>query len=437
MKRKIIVGLSLTFCSIFSSAKEPQNIIYLIGDGMGVSYTTGYRLFADDQSTKIVDPSIFDKMLVGNATTYPDDDGYNVTDSAAAATALAARVKTFNGAIGVDKQHRPVKTVLEYAKEHGYVTGIAVTSQINHATPAAFVAHADSRQSYDAIANQYVDDQINGKPKVDLMLGGGQQYFLRKDRNLIADLQKKNYRYVDDINKLNEITTIPAIGLFAEVGMPAALGSEHPLRLAEMTEKAMELLAGKQPFFLMLEASQIDWCGHANDVACAMGEMRDMAETLQRIKVFIDSHPNTLLVVTADHSTGGLSLGAKDEYNWRPTVLHAVKRMPSDIAELMLSSGDEWKAKWFENTAIELSTDEQTLISNTLKNEAGNATADVKKQLVSQLLKIIDRRSGTGWTTKGHTGEDVQVFAYGKNASLFAGAQDNTDIAKKLFGLIK
>lgn len=443
--RTIACASLLSFSSLVV-AKEPPSIIYLIGDGMGTAYTTGYRLFADDPSTKVVETSVFDKMLVGTATTYPDDDKDNVTDSAAAATALAAQTKTFNGAIGVNKEHQPVKTVLEFARERGYTTGLAVTSQINHATPAAFVAHVDSRQSYDDIADQYVDSTINGKPKVDLMLGGGQSYFVRKNRNLIAELQHKNYTYVDDIHKLSGLTTLPAIGLFAEVGMPPALGSEHPLRLAEMTTKALELLpTQRKPFFLMLEASQVDWCGHANDIACAMAEMRDMAETMSRIKAFIDTHPNTLLVVTADHSTGGLSVGARDEYIWRPQVIKAIKRMPSDIAELMEKQIDNWETVWVDNTSITLKADEKDLIASQLKNlvdsrTGGKETKEIetnKKALVGSLLKIIDKRSGTGWTTKGHTGEDVQVFAYGYQAKLFAGTQDNTEIAKKLFGLIK
>lgn len=437
MKINRYACLSFMLLSFACSAKESPNIIYLIGDGMGVSYTSAYRLFADNPTTKVIEPTVFDQLLVGSATTYPDDDSENVTDSAAAATALASKIKTFNGAIGVDKQRQPVTTLLELAKEKGYSTGIAVTSQINHATPAAFVAHADSRLSYDDIANQYVDSTINGKPKVDLMLGGGRNYFIRKDRNLIAELKQKNYSYVDDFNKLGELEKLPAIGLFANVGMPAALGSDHPFRLADMTDRALSILSGKSPFFLMLEASQIDWCGHANDIACAMAEMRDMAEAMARIKVFIDKHPNTLLVVTADHSTGGLSIGAKDEYVWRPQVVGNIAVMPAEVSELLVSDVANWQTVWTAKTKITLLQDELASLDNLVRQAEANRTDEAKKRLTTQILKIIDKRSGTGWTTKGHTGEDVQVFAYGKQAAIFAGSQDNTDIARKLFDLVK
>jgi len=256
--------------------KEPTNIIYLIGDGMGVAYTSAYRYYHDDPNTPNIDRTVFDDMLVGMSSSYPHDEHFNVTDSAAAATALASGVKTFNGAIGMDAQREPVYSLLDVAKRKHYLTGIAVTSHVVHATPAAFVAHVGSRASYNSIADQYLDLRIDGKPKLDILFGAGKEYFIRKDRNLIAEFKKLGYSYEDTWDDLNTIKKYPAIGLFEATEMPSALDGKEPLRLAKMTEKALSLLE-KKPFFLMLEASQIDWCGHVNDIACAMAEMHDMA----------------------------------------------------------------------------------------------------------------------------------------------------------------
>lgn len=439
--QKLALALFTSFlCTSLSAAESPTNIIFMVGDGMGVVYTSAYRLYQDDLTTPELETTIFDEMLVGMSSTYPDDHN-QVTDSAAAATALATGVKTFNGAIGVNAQHMPVISMLDKAKQLGYLTGIAVTCQVNHATPAAFLAHADSRQSYEKIADQYVDLRINGKPKVDLILGGGQEYFVRKDRNLAKEFEALGYSYHEDIKDLAKIKKLPAIGLFSKGGMEPALESDHPLRLAEMTGKALELLhsntAKEKPFLLMLEASQIDWCGHANDVACAMGEMRDMAETMKLIKQFIDKNPNTIFVATADHSTGGFSIGAKGQYQWGATVVRNIKATAPSIARQLLASKNNWKSVWQALTQIKLADDEQKTLDALIIQADENNSELVVGQVTTQVLSYIDKYTSTGWTTKGHTGEDVQIFSYGKGKNSFGGAMDNTDIAKKLLNYLK
>ena len=140
----------------------PKNIIYMIGDGMGPAYTTAYRYYKDDKKTKVVEQTIFDQLLTGMAKTSPDDDTI-VTDSAAGATALATATKTYNGAVAVDTNKKPLKTMLQLAKSKSLTTALVATSQINHATPASFVAHNESRRNYNEIANDFIDHKINGK----------------------------------------------------------------------------------------------------------------------------------------------------------------------------------------------------------------------------------------------------------------------------------
>lgn len=437
-KLLVIAGI---FLAGFAHAQRPTNIIYIIGDGMAASYTSAYRYFNDDPSTPEIETTIFDEMLVGMARTYPADDTV-VTDSAAAATALATGVKTYNGAIGVGLQQEPLLTVLEAAKSRGYRTAVISTSSITHATPASFVAHVSSRQSQDAIADQFFDQQINGNLKADLMLGGGRKYFARENRNLIQEFKAKGYSYISHLEQLDELERLPALGLFAEDGLSSALDSEYPLALTAMTEKALSLL-DKKPFFLLIEASQIDWCGHANDIACALAEMHDMAETLKVARAYADKRRNTIVVATADHGTGGLSIGASGQYRWDAAALRNVKATAPRIAEKLMAMPEHWQTEWLAQTSIELnaqqSRDMQQLMDN-VRELAGGADETkrhlVKNSVVALTLAIINERTHTGWTTVGHTGDDVQIFSYGKNSRQFAGNLNNTDIPRHLFGYL-
>lgn len=428
MKKQL--SLLALLCSATGAYADsaPKNIIYMIGDGMGPAYTTAYRYFKDDSNTKAIESTVFDTILTGMAHTYPDDHTY-VTDSAASATALSSGHKSYNGAIGVDTNKKPVKTMLEIAKERGMTTALVATLQINHATPASFAAHNESRGNYDEIANDYIDNKIAGKLPVDLMLGGGTKYFIREDRNLIEEFKAAGYQYSDDINNLGQITQLPAIGLYAEKGLPYAI-DEHPNRLARLTTKTLDLLDGqnKEGFFVMIEGSQIDWCGHANDIACAMAEMDDFAKSVEKAKAYVDKNQDTILIVTADHSTGGLTLGAHGQYKWDTEIVKGVKASAGKLTSLLMDASD-LKAVWSANTNIEFSAEHQIKLEQAKKMG--------KKPLNLAIKSIINDASFTGWTTGGHTAVDVQVFAYGKGSEQFTGSQNNTDIADKLIAFIE
>ena len=422
-------GLLALLCTTGAFAQTaPKNVIYMIGDGMGPAFTTAYRYYKDDPTTKEIETTVFDTMLKGMAHTYPDDHTY-VTDSAAGATALSSGHKSYNGAIAVDTTKKPVKTMLEIAKEQGMTTALVATSQINHATPASFAAHNESRRNYDDIANDYIDNKIAGKLPVDLMLGGGTQYFIRDDRNLVDEFKKAGYQYGDNIKNLGQITQIPAIGLYAPKGLPFAL-DENPTRLKQLTSKAFDLLDGQNDkgFFVMIEGSQIDWCGHANDIACAMAEMDDFAKSIETAKAYVDNNPDTILVITADHSTGGLTIGAHGQYKWETDIIKGVKATAGTLTKLLMGS-DNLKTVWQANTRIEFTTE------NEIKLKQAKAMGE--KTLNLAVKSIINDLSFTGWTTGGHTASDVQVFAYGKNSDDFIGSQNNTDIAKKLISYIE
>ena len=428
MKKQLSVLALMCTASGAMAETAPKNVIYMIGDGMGPAYTTAYRYFKDDPTTKSVEQTVFDTMLTGMARTYPDDHTV-VTDSAASATALSSGHKSYNGAIAVDTDKKPLKTMLEIAKQRGMTTALLATSQINHATPASFAAHNESRNNYDEIANDYIDNKIAGKLPVDLMLGGGTKYFIRDDRNLVDEFKAAGYQYGDDIQNLDQITQLPAIGLYAAKGLPFAL-DENPTRLTKLTSKALDLLdnQNKDGFFVMIEGSQIDWCGHANDIACAMAEMDDFASAIEKAKAYVDKNKDTLLVITADHSTGGLTLGAHGQYKWEADVVHGVKATAGTITQHLLES-DDLKSVWNKYTNIAFTPE------NKIKLEQAKSMGD--KALNLAVKSIISDTSFTGWTTGGHTAVDVQVFAYGKGSEQFVGSQNNTDIADKLIHFIE
>lgn len=427
-KHVLAAALLLAPCTLLAA---PKNIIYMIGDGMGPGYLAAYRYYMDNPQTKEVDSTIFDELWRGVASSYPDDDTY-VTDSAAGATALATGVKSYNGAISVNRQHIPIGTMMQFAKRLGKANGIVASSQINHATPASFLAHNKTRRAYNEIADMYFDYRVNGQIVADVMLGGGTQYFIREDRNLVEEFKGVGFQYTDSWQQLDTLTKTPAMALLAKEALPAALNTETDSQLATLTRKALELLTpAEKGFVLMVEGSQIDWCGHDNDIACAMAEMHDFAKAIKVAKDYVDQHPDTILVITADHETGGLSLGANSIYEWRTDVIKNVKATGRLLAEKLqaATSDEEALALWQQLTSIALSDEEKAALLSVRKGD----TTTLRKQL----LAIISKASNTGWTTGGHTAIDVPVLAYGQHKADFAGFQDNTQIAKKLIQYIQ
>lgn len=424
----IVMLLCTGLCTSVAAAKQTKNIIMVVGDGMGPAYTTAYRYFADDKTTSKVEDTVFDRLLVGMASTHPHQVTGYVTDSAAAATALGTGIKTYNGAIGVDHSKQPVQNVIEWAKLQGMKTGVAVTSQINHATPAAFTTHNIYRRSYNEIADSYYDQKVGGKFTLDVMLGGGWDYFIREDRNLVEQFKQAGYQYIDTLEQLDSTdTSKPLLGLFAGVGLPAALDTKNKHRLPALTKTALKHLENEQGFFLLVEASQVDWAGHGNDIAMAMSEMHDLVLTLEWLESYIEEHPDTLLLVTADHSTGGMGIGSDGEYRWSPEWLTQLKASPMSIAKQLVSSKDKEKLAG-DLLGFELSKEES--------NRLGNMNSTDVKDFYIALTALLDKRSNTGWTTDGHTAVDVPVFAKGPGAEMFRGFQDNTQIAERIFTLL-
>ncbi|PWD99806.1 alkaline phosphatase [Marinilabilia rubra] len=329
------------------TGQHPKNIILMIGDGMGTA-----QLFA--AKTANGGELYITNMPWSGFSTTNSADNY-ITDSAAGGTAIATGEKTYNGAIGVDVDKKPLKTILEISEEHGKATGLVSSSAITHATPASFIAHNESRHNYEAIAADFL------KTDIDIFIGGGKSFFESREdgRNLLNELKAKDYQIFDSVDEASETDEAPMAILTAEKHNPA-----YPERgevVPEGTEKAVKVLSeNEEGFFLMVEGSQIDWGGHENNTAYIVQDALDFDRAVGRALKFAAKDGETLVIVTADHETGGMSI----------------------------DNGDF---------------------------EKGEITAK--------------------YTTGGHTGIMVPVFAFGPGAEEFSGVMDNTDIFKKMFEL--
>jgi alkaline phosphatase len=287
-----------TFTQKFKSEK-PKNVIMMIGDGMGVSQiyagltANGGHLFLDNFKQ------------IGFSKTQSSNN--YITDSAAGGTALSTGQKTYNGAIAVNTDTIAIKTILEMAEEKGLATGLVSTSAITHATPASYIAHQGSRGSYEDIAADFL------KTDIDVFIGGGYKHFaVRADqRDLTKELQEKGYQVLRDMDEIYKVKKGKLAGLTAdEHNLPA---EKRLMSLPRSTETALNILEeNEKGFFIMIEGSQIDWGGHQNNTGYIVGEMLDFDQAIGEALRFAAKNRETLIIVTADHETGGLALMGGD-----------------------------------------------------------------------------------------------------------------------------
>ena len=279
-----------------SDRAQVHNIILMIGDGMGASQVYA-GLVANKGHLYLTQFPV-----TGLSKTYSADN--LITDSAAGATAMATGKKTKDGYVGIDAHRKPVETILEYANKNGLSTGMVVTSSITHATPACFIAHALSRDFNDEIATYFL------KTDIDFFVGGGRDFFYpRPDGiNLLQQLRNKNYQIITTPEGIDSINSAKVAGLIWEEHGPSILKGRGDM-LENSTEKAIECLSrNEKGFFLMVEGSQIDWGGHQNDTRYLVEEMLDFDKAIGKVLEFASKDGHTLVIVTADHETGGFAV---------------------------------------------------------------------------------------------------------------------------------
>ncbi|MCP3931764.1 MAG: alkaline phosphatase [Bacteroidetes bacterium] len=275
--------------------KKPKNIILFIGDGMGTA-----QVFAG--LTANHGHLFLENFKYAGFSKTKSSNKYT-TDSAAGGTALSAGIKTYNGAIGVNPDTVSVKTILEEAEDNGLSTGLVSTSAITHATPASFIAHQKKRSMYEEIAADFLNTDV------DVIIGGGYAHFAeRKDgRDLTKELAAKDYKVLRSMSELKGISA----GKVAAFTAPTHNGriAERGDFLPVATQKAIELLKNdRDGFFLMVEGSQIDWGAHQNNTTYVVEEMLDFDKAIGEALEFAANDGKTLIIVTADHETGGMTL---------------------------------------------------------------------------------------------------------------------------------
>ena len=421
-------------------AAEVKNVILFIGDGMGVSTMSLARWFNDSQ------PLSWDQYVCGLVRTYSVDNP--ITDSAAAATAMATGYKTKTGFLSVlaDGQDRaPVATILEGAKLSGKSTGLVVTCNLQHATPAAFAAHYPYRADYEAIGEQMV---YTG---VDVLLGGGLKYFTgRKDReDLLQVLKQKGYAIITGPEELRSAGSSKLAGLFAEVDLSYDLDRDPAKEpsLAEMTGAAINLLSrNKNGFFLMVEGSKIDWANHDHDPVAAV---TDMIAFDRAVRVALDyalKEKNTAVIVVADHSAGGLTIGNEkspsksggEKVGGFVNPLKAAKTTGEGLEKLLRPgmSAAEVKSIAGEHYGLgDLTEEELKTIMDYLAEAAKNSKQSGK--LKSIVGPMMSKRAMIDWTTSGHTGEEVTLAVYHPEGLRPTGVIENIDIARYAAGLMQ
>ena len=325
---------------LFGSAQEKSpNIILMIGDGTGLAQITA-GMYANGNKTHLESFQVIGLQKTHSANAL-------VTDSAASGTAMACGVKTMNGVVGIGMDNAHKESILAWSKKKGYSTGLIATSSIVHATPASFYANVISRKQYEDIAFQMsVSD-------VDFFIGGGKKHFNRRkdNRNLLNEM--KDWQFTSSLKAFDE-STKAHVGYFTSDDEPVSIVEGRKPDLNKGTNSMLKKLTAKEaPFFLMVEGSQIDWGGHANDLRYITSEFKDFNDAIGEAVAFVKENPNTLLIVTADHETGGLGLSSGNIKNFRPkggfvTGGHTASMVPV----FAMGAGAEAFAGIYENTAI-------------------------------------------------------------------------------------
>ncbi|MDK2838992.1 MAG: alkaline phosphatase [Thermosipho sp. (in: thermotogales)] len=413
MKKLLLILLLLV--SVFSFSVK--NVIYMIGDGMGInhvmlaSYLEGRLLeFMKTQNIALV-------------TTHSANS--NVTDSAAAGTALFTGFKTNNGMINILPDGTTVPTIAEIAAKYGVKIGIIATSRITHATPGAVYGHVNSRNDENTLAEQLVNSPIT------VAFGGGWRHFVatggkRTDgKDLIKLAKEKGFDYITTKEELLNYNGKKVIGLFNSSHLPAYTDRVNEPTLSEMTKKALEILSkDNSPFFLMIEGSQIDWEAHGNDPYGVWKEIIEFEEAFKVAMEFLKQNPDTLIIVTADHETGGLGLSSGGYY-FDVEMIRKFSKNTDFISKESNKDKNKLKELIKKYYQLEL-TDEDLELFDSLVKEQGNSYYAFS----NAIGRLVSKKAHLGWTTYDHTGAPVALYAFGQGADNFKGLIDNTEIPR-------
>ncbi len=440
---------------------EVKYVFYFIGDGMGANQVLAaemYRSAIQGEPLGRVQTLMTTFPYSGHASSYSKTNG--ITDSAAAGTCLATGTKTRNGMLGMDQDSAKLTTIAEELKAQGWGIGIMTTVAIDHATPAAFYAHVPDRDKYYKIGQQLASSDF------DFFGGAGfhhpQGKHDDKKMNLYRNAEEAGYTIAHGVEEAQKLLMNPPsmADKLILVQKTDDEGAKHgsnlsyaidrkpgDLTLAQIVSTAIPFLEARhERFFMMVEGGMIDYACHGDDAATAIGEVWDMDEAMQVAYKFYEQHPDeTLIVVTADHETGGLALGNSD-YTLHLDVLQNQKCSSWILSDKFTQLfKDKKKPSWAEVQnlyrenlgfweQVEITADEEKELKALYKKARKGKAKDTKNMYksVNALgeagIALLNKKAHIGWTTHAHSAHAIPIFAIGPNAAVFSGWHDNTDI---------
>ena len=436
VSQMVVLALVLYF-SVLSFAGQTKNIILMIGDGMGPSHVQIAWLYATRQLGKnLVMTEIIDKGQT--AYLINDTADSTVTESAAAAVQMATGVKALARAIGIGPDGKVLKTILEMAKEKGKATGLVTTSGITDATPAAFVAHVGHRSKEDVIAEQLIKSNVN------ILFGGRKDFFIpetekgkRKDgRNLLMEAGQNGYIIVETAEEMKKAQAEKILGLFNKENMLFEIDRKESLEpsLAEMTAKAIEVLQrNKEGFFLMVEAGRIDHAAHHHDISAVISDTLAFDEAIKVVYDFQKNCPDTLLIVTADHETGGLAVigHSQTSQEYVGINLEAISKIKGSHEKRNKELGKdptlekikEVIKKYYE---VDLKDDEVKGIKENILSKLDSRHFRYDRDgIIAFMLRLYHR---IGWATDSHTATPLFLWGIGPGSEKIKGWRHNTEV---------
>ena len=435
----IVIITIILSSSILSFAAQAKNIILMIGDGMGPAHLHITWLYATRHLGK--DLVMIEIMNKGQTAYMVNDTADStVTESAAAAVQMATGVKVLARSIGIGPDGKVLKTILEMAKEKGKATGLVTTAGITDATPAAFAAHVERRSEEERIAEQLVNSNVN------ILFGGRKAFFLpeaeagrRKDaRNLIREAKQNGYEFVSTAEEMKKAQGEKIIGLFNQGSMLFEIdrkGSQEP-SLAEMTSKALNVLSrNKSGFFLMVEAGRIDHAAHMNDIGALLWDTLAFDEAIRVAYEFQKAHPDTLLIITADHETGGLVVlpFGPTGREYESINLEAISKIKGSSERRNKEMGEdpspekikEIMKKYYD---IDLTEEQVKVIrENPLKQLDPKHFYYGRNSAIAFVLRLYHR---IGWATDSHSASPLFLWGIGPGSEKIRGWKHNTEVFK-------
>ena len=427
MKR--ILGTLILLLVTITSFAQPKYIFYFIGDGMGPSHVLATELYLGELQGVIGRPQklVFTQFPESAfVTTFSASNG--VTDSAASGTALSTGSKTSNGRIGKDAEGNDVYSVALTAKNCGMAVGVATTVCINHATPSAFYAHNTDRNNYNEIAQWMLEADY------DFYAGGDAKCTAEQRNDLYGRAEKQGYTivrgYDEYESKAKKAEKMMLYQKNVAEELPYAIDrTEDDLTLAQITKAGIDFLCKKNKkngFFMMVEGGKIDYASHRDDAATMIHEVLDFNAAIAEAYEFYKKHKDeTLIIVTADHETGGIVLGYTGEYKLNLKALESQKVSVDNLVAMLASLKETTWGKVAEmvqeNVGVELRDKHNA-------GESVNMTHDLANRIAYDAIYDLDRKALISWASGNHSGTFVPLFAIGEEADKFNGVIDNTDI---------